>query len=344
MVLTDNEKRELALEVLRLLREQSIGINELPAAETMDGVGSLPAYQTKDGVVTAVVVPISLLGKPAIDAAGIAQEVTEQARQAITDTEAATAAANEAAGSVDASKQAAAEATEAALAAAGSVDDTKKAAAEAAALAIKAAESAIRASDDADAITTLASEVAQRAESAAASAEDAGTLANNNAISAAAATKNATTATDECKKATAENTESGALARTAAGKAEEQIVRMQELASSIGESGSLAPSIMELTYLKKITLGNPVAQKIVALLKPEFVVQNVLFLGDDKAVSVDPAGQLTLNGPGKSRIYVIPTDNTRIYQTIEIEVQEPVMRLTTAGEIRLDERGNIRLT
>lgn len=344
MVLTDNEKRELALEVLRLLREQSIGVNELPAADTMDGVGSLPAYQTKDGVVTAVVVPISLLGKPALDAAGVAQEVIEQARKAIADTEIATTAANNAVGSINASKQAADKATQTALDAAGSVEESKTAAIEAATSANKAAESAFRAADDADTITTLASEVAQRAETAAVSAETAGTLANNNAISAAAATKNANTATDECKKVTTEIIESGTLARTAAGKAEEQIVRMQELAASIGESGSLAPSIMELTYLKKITLGNPVVQKIVALLKPEFVVQNVLFLGDDKALSVDPAGQLTLNGPGKSRIYVIPTDNTRIYQTIEIEVQAPVMRLTTAGEIRLDERGNIRLT
>lgn len=344
MVLTDAELRELATKVLALLINESQGIEDVPVAESTEGINSLPGYQLLDGTLKTVTVPLAIFAKPALDAATISTEVTEQARIAISETETATQRALDAAGSVDDSKAAAEQATSTALAAAKSIDDSKKAAAEATALALKAKDSALRAADDADTITAAAAEQTLKAEKAAIDAAAAATLANNNAVSAGAATKNAVAATDECKKATAENTESGALARTAAGKAEEQIVRMQELASSIGESGSLAPSIMELTYLKKITMGNPVAQKIVALLKPEFVVQNVLFLGDDKAVSVDPAGQLTLNGPGKSRIYVIPTDNTRIYQTIEIEVQEPAMRLTTAGEIRLDEKGNIRLT
>lgn len=343
MVLSDAELRELATKVLALLINESQGIDEVPVAESTEGINSLPAYQLIEGVLKTVTVPLTVFAKPAIDAAATATEVTGQARIAIADTAAATELALEAAGSVDETKAAAAAATETALAAANSVDDAKKAAAEATTLALKAKDSALRAADDADTVTASAAEQTLKAEKAATAAATAATLANNNAVSAASATKNATAATDDCKKATAANTESGALARTAAGKAEEQIVRMQELASSIGESGSLAPSIMELTYLKKITLGNPVAQKIVALLKPEFVVQNILFLGDDKAVSVDPAGQLTLNGPGKSRIYVIPTDNTRLYQTIEIEVQKPVMRFTGDGYIRFDQNGNIRL-
>lgn len=151
MVLTDNEKRELALEVLRLLREQSIGVNELPATDTMDDVGSLPAYKTKDGVVTAVVVPIRLLGKPAIDAAAVAQEVIELARQTIAETEVAINA-------VDQSKQEASEAATTALSAAESVDKVKTAAVEATEQAKKATASAIRASDDADAVSSAVSE------------------------------------------------------------------------------------------------------------------------------------------------------------------------------------------
>ena len=158
MVLTDNEKRELALEILRILKEQSLGINELPKAETMDGIDALPAYQTKDGVESAVVVPISLLGKPAIDAAGVAQEVIELARKTITDTETAIDAANEAAASIEQSKEAAAAATVVALEAAGSVDAAKLAATDAAKGALKATESAYRASDDADSISSAVSE------------------------------------------------------------------------------------------------------------------------------------------------------------------------------------------
>ncbi len=158
MVLTDNEKRELALEVLRILREQSIGINELPEAETMDGVNALPAYQTKDGEEKAVVVPIDLLGKPAIEAAAVANEVIGLARQTIADTEAAIDAADEATNSVNQSKQEAEKAAAAALAAASSVDESKAAAEEATDMAKKAAESAIRASDDADNVSSAVSE------------------------------------------------------------------------------------------------------------------------------------------------------------------------------------------
>lgn len=344
MVLTDNEKRELALEVLRLLREQSIGVNELPAADTMDGVGSLPAYQTKDGVVTAVIVPISLLGKPALDAAGVAQEVIKQAREAISDTEAATTAANDAAGSVDASKQAADEATRSALAAADSVEESKTAAIEAATLANKAAESAIRAADDTDAITTLASEVAQRAEIAANSAESAATLAHNNALAAASATKDATTATNRCNTAIVSVVEAGALARTAANNANETIALMEELARSIGEISSMTPSKLELNYLKKITLNNPYKQYVVAFLKPSFVPQNILFLGDNRALSIHPVtGLLTVNSVGKSVIHIFALGNMQISKSIEIEVREPVMHLLGNGKIRLGVGRKIRL-
>lgn len=175
-------------------------------------------------------------------------------------------------------------------------------------------------------------------------AETATTNANKASAGANEMIKSGNAVIADCRKASAEATEGGALARAAAGLAEEEIRRMQEVEQSISGAASLAPVQMELTYLKVITQRNPVKQKILALLKPLYALQNVLFLGDEKAVSVTPDGSLTVNEPGISRIHVIPTGNTNIYQTIEIQVVPPAMRLTKDGAIRLNSDGSIRLT
>ena len=56
---------------------------------------------------------------------------------------------------------------------------------------------------------------------------------------------------------------------------------------------------------------------------PSYSLQNVLFLGDDVAVSVDPAGVVTPLKIGTSRIHVIPTQATHLYKTINVRVQAP---------------------
>lgn len=69
-----------------------------------------------------------------------------------------------------------------------------------------------------------------------------------------------------------------------------------------------------------------------------------MFLGDDRAVSITPDGVFMINGVGMSKIHVIPTENTGIYQTIQIEVQEPGIRLTSGNGMRLSGSGGIILT
>ena len=109
-------------------------------------------------------------------------------------------------------------------------------------------------------------------------------------------------------------------------------------------AASLAPTRMELTYTKRITQRNPYVQRIVAKMFPSYSLQNVLFLGDDVAVSVDPAGVVTPLKIGTSRIHVIPTQATHLYKTINVTVQAPSVRLTGGGKIRVDSKGRIRLT
>lgn len=100
----------------------------------------------------------------------------------------------------------------------------------------------------------------------------------------------------------------------------ESFALMQELAL---QSAQLLPLKMTLSYPERITLGNDVQQQIIPTLQPSYQRPNVLFLGDDGAVSVDPSGALTVNKAGRSKIHVIPTTNTQLYQTVTIEVVEP---------------------
>ena len=127
-------------------------------------------------------------------------------------------------------------------------------------------------------------------------------------------------------------------------RAEAEIEKMKQLQESISGAASLAPTRMELTYTKRITQRNPYVQRIVAKMFPSYSLQNVLFLGDDVAVSVYPAGVVTPLKNGTSRIHVIPTQATHLYKTINVTVQAPSVRLTGGGKIRIDSKGRIRLT
>lgn len=118
--------------------------------------------------------------------------------------------------------------------------------------------------------------------------------------------------------------------------------RFEKLEDTITAQARQQPASMALDYPKKITQGNLKAQFIIVTLSPVGTGKNVLFLSDDRAVSVAPNGFLTVNGTGKSRIHVIPTENTAIYRTIEIEVVPQSFRLYTKTLMRFTGGGNLR--
>lgn len=91
--MTDQERKQIVQEVLTQIKASSQGVNELEEVTTLDGVKSLPAMKG-DKVVAA---PVSLLGKPATDAAAKATEAANKAVEATTRADtAATLAANKA--------------------------------------------------------------------------------------------------------------------------------------------------------------------------------------------------------------------------------------------------------
>ena len=215
----------------------------------------------------------------------------------------------------------------------------------------EAAAKANTSAGNADKATTAANNAAKSANDAAGTAGAATESANGAASNATNAATKASSAADTANKeassvnaAKSEALAAAARASSTATTAEAEIEKMKQLQESISGAASLAPTRMELTYTKRITQRNPYVQRIVAKMFPSYSLQNVLFLGDDVAVSVDPAGVVTPLKIGTSRIHVIPTQATHLYKTINVTVQAPSVRLTGGGKIRIDSKGRIRLT
>ena len=182
-------------------------------------------------------------------------------------------------------------------------------------------------------VSTLKSSV----ETAVKNAETATLSANTAAGNANTATSNANAATNATLKATEDCT----AATGAANEATEECREIIETASNLDALG-LFPTSMTLSYPAKLTRNNKVA-RINAVLHPERVYQNVICLGDNKAVSVTPDGLLQVIGKGVSVIHVIPACNVALYRTIQIEVIEPTIRLVTRQSIRFTSNGKFRL-
>lgn len=275
------------------------------------GVGDLPVATSLDG----------LLSLPALRFNGGVPEVVEAPISKLQDValdavSGATKAANEAAAKANTS--------------AGNADK-----------ATTAANNAAKSANDAAGTAGAATEAAKKATE---SANGAASNATNAATKASSAADTANKEASSVNAAKSEVLAAAARASSTATTAEAEIEKMKQLQESISGAASLAPTRMELTYTKRITQRNPYVQRIVAKMFPSYSLQNVLFLGDDVAVSVDPAGVVTPLKIGTSRIHVIPTQATHLYKTINVTVQAPSVRLTGGGKIRIDSKGRIRLT
>lgn len=275
------------------------------------GVGDLPVATSLDG----------LLSLPALRFNGGVPEVVEAPISKLQDValdavSGATKAANESAAKANTS--------------AGNADK-----------ATTAANNAAKSANDAAGTAGAATEAAKKATE---SANGAASNATNAATKASSAADTANKEASSVNAAKSEALAAAARASSTATTAEAEIEKMKQLQESISGAASLAPTRMELTYTKRITQRNPYVQRIVAKMFPSYSLQNVLFLGDDVAVSVDPAGVVTPLKIGTSRIHVIPTQATHLYKTINVTVQAPSVRLTGGGKIRIDSKGRIRLT
>lgn len=87
--MTEQEKQELKQEIITQIESESQDVTELEQVSSLDGINTLPAMRGT----TLVTAPVSLLGKPATDAASLALAAAQGANKAKEATEQATQAA-----------------------------------------------------------------------------------------------------------------------------------------------------------------------------------------------------------------------------------------------------------
>lgn len=231
-----------------------------------------------------------------------------------------------------------------------SVNDAKDKAKEAAAAANQAAaganaakDKATEAADTANAVkeATLlvkdeAAAAARKADTSAVSADTATLAANRAATAANTEAQNLSTLKRETQNAASS---AGAAAQTAG----EKIVELDALMKAFSGESAAAPVILEVSAPATISTRNRVPQRIDARLLPGYVVQNLLYLKDEgDSLKVNPSGKLTVAGTGTTTFFVIPTQNTELWQEVKITVRTPLIRLTGDGKIRLN-GGKIRI-
>lgn len=185
---------------------------------------------------------------------------------------------------------------------------------------------------------------ADKATVAAMEANTAKDNADNAATAAIHAADNADAQAIEARNKATEAGNATLAAQQTTSEARATIVRLEELEQSLVGPYKLIPTGLILDYPGLITRGNTVPKIISYSLLPIDTGRNVLFLGDDNAVSVLPDGNIIVRKPGISKIHVIPTENTTLYRTIEITVAEPTFRKVKASSLRLMGNGAFRLT
>lgn len=135
-----------------------------------------------------------------------------------------------------------------------------------------------------------------------------------------------------------EVTEAADRANAAADRAEAAAERAEKAVDALG-----IPEEMTVKTPGVITLGNRTEKRIEATLMPGDT-HNVLCLAEEgDSVKVLPDGKVIAQRAGVTRVHVIPPQNVGIYQTVEVIVKNPDIRLTGGQSIRLA-NGKVRLT
>lgn len=194
-----------------------------------------------------------------------------------------------------------------------------------------ATKNANAATEAAKTATEAAETATKNADTATGKATTAATNANNATTKANTAATNADNATKEAKEATQEAEEATEAANNAT-------------TSILAAFGGLVPTDMEVECMERITLGNLTPSPINVTLTPAGTLKNVIYLSDNKAVTVAPDGRIQVVAKGRSTVHVIPTCNTALAKTVQIEVTEPTLRMVnTRKQLRFTQSGALRL-
>ena len=191
--------------------------------------------------------------------------------------------------------------------------------------------------------TVKATVSATAADTATKNAKEATAAAVTATDKATAATKDTTAATEKAATATDYANIAGQQAAAAAERLEATRAEMELAIARAEQVVQGMPNGLNVELPETVTLGNPTRQYIKPRVKPDGCAQNVIYQTDGQSVEIEPSGEIQAREAGISRVHVIPTQGTRYYKTVQIEVVPPRIRLTSGG-MRLDKEGNIRLT
>lgn len=191
---------------------------------------------------------------------------------------------------------------------------------------------------------TTATEAAGKANGAAAQAQNAALNANDAAQDASQAATLAENAAGTAEDSATQADAAKERAENAANEALAKIADMDALGQTISSFIYAAPVRMEVEAPATISTKNAVQQRIRTKLSPAYVMGNVLFQrSEGTSLAVNPSGYLRQTGEaGTTKFYVIPAQNTELWQEISITVRQPLIRLTGNGKMRLA-NGKIRI-
>ena len=345
---------QLAPVFLEYLRTHGTAVDRIEIATSLDGITSLPARYSLGGVEKNVLAPLKLLTKDVDVKIAACQQATAKANTAADNANAAAKKVTDAITDISTEKAAAQAAAAKANAAATNADNKRgeiernEAARQANEQTRQNQESARQTAEATRKTqeTTRQSNETRRQTDAAAKIAELNTAKGNAEAATLAANRAATNANTEAQNLStlkSETQNAASSAGAAAQTAGEKIVELDALMKAFSGESAAAPVILEVSAPATISTRNRVPQRIDARLLPGYVVQNLLYLKDEgDSLKVDPSGKLTVAGTGTTTFFVIPTQNTELWQEVKITVRTPLIRLTGDGKIRLN-GGKIRI-
>lgn len=332
----------------KYLKVHSIGTGNIELAVSLDGINSLPATYDLGGVQKTVRVPLTLLTRDVDAVISSCTAATAKVNAATADANAAAKRVTDAIIDISKEKQAALDAAAGANAAKMDADaarvriegkevewanaESSRVAAETKRVTsenLRVSEETRRSAAESNRVATESAR--QNAETVRQSAETKRQSDTSKAISDCnVATVNANKAKVDCQDVATRCDSTNS-------KAEEKIAAMDSMMKSFSGEANASPVMLQVSAPVYISTKNKVVQRITCKLLPAYVMQNILYQkkqGD--SVIVDPGGTLTATGTGTTSLFVIPPQNTGLWQQVDITVRTPLARLTSTGKIRLN--------
>lgn len=180
-------------------------------------------------------------------------------------------------------------------------------------------------------------------QAATSSANNAALAASTQAGRAAQAAENANAEAQNLSGLKTDCLNATGAAQSAAQNAGEKMTEIDALVKTINGESSAAPVRMTVSVLDTISTKNKEQQRVKVQLYPTYVMQNVLYQKvSGSSVMVNPSGVIIVTGTGESVFWIIPPQNTELWQQVSVTVRGPRVRLSRSGKMRLN-GGRIRI-